>query len=182
MIELLDNLLMLSEAPAKAEAEAEFDSIFQPISAEELADRQGWVKNSDGTYDCGGDVNLPNMKLDRLPVKFGVVGGNFDCSFNCLTTLEGAPQEVGGRFFCGNNQLTSLAGAPRVVGGYFDCDNNRLTTLAGGPREVGGDFGCGGNRLTTLEGAPQKVGGDFYYLGNPTSEIKLKKTVERDYL
>ena len=57
--------------------------------------------------------------------------GNFGCSDNQLTSLEGAPASVGGNFYCSDNQLTSLEGAPASVGGYFGCSSNRLTSLEG---------------------------------------------------
>ena len=33
------------------------------------------------------------------------VGGDFSCSYNQLTTLEGAPKELGGYFSCSYNPL-----------------------------------------------------------------------------
>ena len=33
------------------------------------------------------------------------VDGNFDCSRNKLTSLEGAPETVGGQFYCHDNPL-----------------------------------------------------------------------------
>ena len=52
------------------------------------------------------------------------VNGNFNCSNNNLTSLEGAPKEVGGSCYCYENNLTTLEGAPKTVGGNFDCGNN----------------------------------------------------------
>ena len=34
------------------------------------------------------------------------MGGNFDCSENQLTSLEGAPREVGGNFDCNMNPIS----------------------------------------------------------------------------
>ena len=67
--------------------------------------------NNDESIDVNGDVYLINMSLDKLPLKFNRVTGNFYCRDNQLTSLEGAPKEVGGDFYCHNNQLTSLEGA-----------------------------------------------------------------------
>ena len=105
---------------------SQFDSLFKPISQEEVLQRRlsNCIKNSDGTYSSDGDVNLSNLGLTKLPVKFKYVKGNFYCSHNKLTSLEGAPQEVGGGFVCSYNQLTSLEGAPQKVGGYFVCSGN----------------------------------------------------------
>jgi hypothetical protein len=101
------------------------------------------------------------MRLEKIPVPFGTVGGGFHCSYNQLTSLTGAPESVGGYFDCSRNQLTSLQGAPASVGGDFYCYSNQLQTLEGAPESVGGNFFCYSNQLQTLEGAPKSVGGEF---------------------
>jgi len=112
--------------------------------------------NNDLTVDVDGDVIFsPNADLKNIPVNFGTVSGSFECKYNHIVSLEGAPKEVGGHFFCSYNQLSSLSGSPRGVGGNFNCDNNRLTSLQGAPREVGGDFYCYNNQLTSLQGGPK---------------------------
>ena len=157
----------------------------------------------DGRWDFEINVDLRNYKLYQLPLKFGIVRGYFNCSYNNLTTLEGAPEKVAGYFYCHSNNLTTLEGAPKKVKrsfycsynnlitlegapkkveGSFDCHNNHLTTLEGAPEKVGGDFNCHSNNLTTLEGAPEKVGLGFYCYNNPVSVEELIKTVDRDYL
>jgi hypothetical protein len=110
--------------------------------------------------------------LDFKGIKFGVVGGDFDCEHSQLTSLEGAPQKVGGDFYCNNNQLTSLEGSPREVGGDFYCEHNQLTSLEGAPQKVGGDFDCEHNQLTSLEGSPQKVGEHFYCRDNRLTSLE----------
>ena len=129
------------------------------------------------SYDCEGDVIIPeDMVTDgKLKIRFGKVGGNFDCSYNELTTLEGAPKKVGGDFGCYNNKLTTLEGAPSVVGRGFYCSYNNLTSLEGAPNEVSGGFYCNNNKLTALKGAPKKVGGDFDCSGNPNLVLPKDK-------
>ena len=112
------------------------------------------------------NVDLSTLDLKKLPIRFGTVGNNFNCSYNKLTSLEGAPNEVGGNFSCYYNELTSLEGAPKVVGRSFLCYHSELTSLEGAPNEVGGDFYCGYNKLTSLKGAPKVVGGNFYCFDN----------------
>ena len=138
-------------------------------------------------YSIEGEGIFPQSeeKLTNFKgVKFGVVTGNFYCSNNSLTSLDGAPQEVRGAFFCDHNSLTSLEGAPQWVGEDFYCSNNSLTSLEGAPQVVGGIFHCENNNLTSLEGAPPWVGEDgedfdcsinkyFYCSGNPISEETL---------
>jgi hypothetical protein len=99
-----------------------------------------YTKNSDGSYDIQGDVDISEMRLTKFPVKFGKVTGYFNCLFNNLTSLQEAPQSVGGDFNCSYNKLTSLQGAPQSVGGDFYCSHNNLTSLEGAPQSVGGDF------------------------------------------
>lgn len=55
--------------------------------------------------------------------------GNFACSRNKLTSLEGSPSSIGGSFYCNNNHLTSLEGAPPSVGKNFNGSTNRFTSL-----------------------------------------------------
>jgi hypothetical protein len=84
--------------------------------------------------------------------------------------------DVKGDFDCSDNSLTSLQGVRfGVVSGDFSCYENSLTSLVGAPQEVGGDFWCYENSLTSLEGAPQKVGGGFHCFDNPVPEEVLMK-------
>ena len=131
---------------------------------------QNYTINPDGSVDFDGDVDLSNLKLTKLPLKFGRVSGDFYCQFNQLTTLEGSPREVGGDFNCDVNKLTTLEGSPREVGGDFNCTHNKLTTLEGAPREVGGDFYCSYNQLYTLKGLP-RIRWDFSLRDNPVYAI-----------
>jgi hypothetical protein len=123
---------------------------------------ESYTIKSDGTVDVNGNVNMDNMNLNKIPVKFGKVTGDFYCSNNKLTSLKGAPQSVGGDFRCNLNKLTSLVDSPQSVGGNFYCRENKLTTLDGSPESVGKDFSCSINKLTSLKGGPQSVGGGFY--------------------
>ena len=134
---------------------------------------ENYTINTDGTIDVVGNVNLFSKRLTKLPLKFRNVSGDFRCSYNKLTTLEGAPISVGGNFSCRDNKLTTLEGAPQSVSGNFYCDNNELTTLVGAPISVGGDFDCEKNKLTTLEGVPQSVGGHFSCHSNPFEIIRI---------
>ena len=89
------------------------------------------LKNQTDEIDVTGYVNLSNKRLEKLPAKFGKVGGYFSCIGNELTSLEGAPHIVGDNFSSGDNKLTSLDGAPHTVGGNFGCSFNQLTSLIG---------------------------------------------------
>ena len=113
--------------------------------------------NKDGSIDVDGDVNLNFRNLSTIPIKFGRVTSNFNCSNNNLTSLENCPIHVGGYFNCSNNKLTSLSGSPIHIGNHFECGNNQLTSLEGGPINIGGDYYCDCNKLISLKGAPKIV-------------------------
>jgi hypothetical protein len=65
-----------------------------------------WTLNENGEVDVDGWVNMSNMKLTEIPVKFGRVEDWFDCSVNKLTTLKNCPTYIGGNFWCQGNNLT----------------------------------------------------------------------------
>ena len=46
-----------------------------------------------------------------------------------LSVMGKQPEHVNGSFFCSYNKLTSLEGAPSSVGGNLSCFNNKLTSL-----------------------------------------------------
>ena len=103
------------------------------------------------------DVDLSSLHLKKLPIRFGTVGGYFNCNINNLTSLKGAPKKVGGSFYCMNNKLTSLEGAPKKVVGVFNCNINNLTSLEGAPKEIGDDFYCIKNNVKFTENDVRKV-------------------------
>ena len=129
-------------------------------------------------YDYDGELKSSDLKFfvsdnyDGFIINFGKVTGDFNCSYNNLTSLKGAPQNVGGSFRCYNNQLTSLEGAPQKVGGGFNCHANKLISLEGAPQKVGGDFDCNSNQLTSLKGAPTEVGWDFNCQNNQITSLE----------
>ena len=119
-----------------------------------------------------GDFNCTYNQLTSLEGCPKEVDGNFACYDNQLTSLKGGPKEVDGNFSCFNNKLTSLIGSLQKVGADFICSNNQLTSLEGGPKEVGGNFSCSYNKLTCLVGGPQKVGDYFYCSENELTNLK----------
>ncbi len=139
-------------------------------------------------------VHLRHRSLSFIPVKFGEISlGYFDCSSNCLTSLEFAPSYVCGTFNISQNYITSLKGAPSYIGEEFKCyensltslnffprevkgsiwvDDNKLVNLEGAPSLIKGGFSCMGNKLTSLKGAPEKVGSNFYCAHNKLTSLE----------
>ncbi|MCI7338339.1 MAG: hypothetical protein MSH41_07115 [Bacteroidales bacterium] len=69
---------------------------------------KNYTINDDFTIDVNGDVNLEGKDISEFPVhiQFGTIKGDFDCSFNQLTSLKGVPKKIEGNFDCNFNQLT----------------------------------------------------------------------------
>jgi len=65
-----------------------------------------WKLNSDGKVDVDGSVDMIDMDLTEIPVKFGRVEGDFNCFGNKLTTLKNCPTSIGRKLFFGENNLT----------------------------------------------------------------------------
>ena len=108
------------------------------------------INKKTGLVDIEGDCYCNDEEsTDFEGVRFGVVTGDFYCSHNKLTSLDGAPQVVGGSFYCFENKLKSLEGAPKEVGKKFYCSDNKLTSLEGLPQGFDGDFYsiCTGNNF-----------------------------------
>jgi len=97
--------------------------IFKPPTEEELEQRakefeqrkiEIFIKeyngklNPDGSYDFDrgfGRYSLSSViENGRFIIKFGKVKGDFNCSDNNLTSLEGAPKYVGWDFYCRRNK------------------------------------------------------------------------------
>lgn len=119
-----------------------------------LCDRYGITNysiNQDGTIDVDGDVNLDNLNLIKLPLRFRRVTGSFHCYQNKLTSLDGAPIEVGGYIDVDNNNLTSLDGCPKTIGGNIYCSDNEIISLAAIVNKVDGGVYCFGNNIKLTE-------------------------------
>jgi hypothetical protein len=126
--------------------------------------------------------------MEKLPVKFGRVSGEFWCDRNKLTTLEGCPFYVGGDFWCGNNnKLTSLEHSPKYVGNYFFCNENKLTSLKGIEKcEIIGNFCCYDNPKIPPENyiyiLTAKIGGEILSGNKEINNILNKYKNEVKYL
>lgn len=121
-----------------------------------------------------GDVLLTKASVvdGKLPVRFGMVVGNFDCGSCKLTCLDGCPSYITGNFNCDRNYLTSLVGCTKEIGGSFSCVKNQLTDLVGCPNRVTNNFLCNDNELLSLLGVPAKIDGDFDCSGNQLTSLE----------
>lgn len=128
---------------------------------------------SDGYIDVKGNVKICDTNLQKLPLKFGNVYGDFLCHSNKLATLKGCPRYVGGDFNCYNNvHLKTLKYGPEEVGGDYSCHENSLIDLKGSPKEIKGNFNAFLNQLTSLQGAPVKIGKNCYLHHNNLTSLE----------
>jgi hypothetical protein len=107
---------------------------------------KNYTINDDGSIDVDDNVDLQDVRLTKIPLKFRNVSGYFTCSDNKLTSLEFCPKSVGRDFGCSNNKLTSLKGCPTNVSDSFYCQNNQIVSFEG-PHHIGGGFQCIGNPI-----------------------------------
>ena len=71
----------------------------------------------------------------KIAVKFEIIKGHIQLFDKNGEKLDGKGTKWEGDFYCSHNQLTSLEGAPESVGGDFSCYSNQLTSLEGAPKE-----------------------------------------------
>lgn len=97
--------------------------------------------NDDLTVDVNGSVDLKHKHLVFIPIKFGHVKGDFDCSFTQLDNTNGFPIKVDYDINIGGTLVTSLYGMTSTIPGNFYCSgNSELTSLKYGPAEVGNNY------------------------------------------
>jgi len=115
--------------------------------------------NDDFSIDSESDVILADLGLTEIPsfIQFRKVEGFFSCSYNSLTSLRGVPDIVGDDFYCKSNLLTTLKYCPRFVRWGFDCDYNNLVSLEGAPNSISGSFSCQKNSVQFTEEDVKKV-------------------------
>ncbi len=88
--------------------------------------RKNWKLQSNGKVNVKGNVTMYDMDLEEIPIKFGRVEVNFDCSYNKLTTLKNCPDYVGGYFWTFNNNIQTLEYYPKKVGVKFQISYNPI--------------------------------------------------------
>ena len=87
---------------------------------------ENYTINTDGSIDVNGIVNLHNLGLEKLPIKFNKVNGDFFCSYNNLTSFEYAPKIIRGSFSCSDNNIKTFEYFPSFVKGEFWCTYNPI--------------------------------------------------------
>lgn len=95
-------------------------------------DKYGITKytvNEDLTVDVDNSVILRSKQLQDFPVQFGIVNGDFDCSYNQLTSFKGIPHKINGCLYCSHNQLTHFDCFPTYIDKHIYCSGNLITNV-----------------------------------------------------
>lgn len=84
--------------------------------------------DSDNHISVNGNVDISDNDLKEIPVQFNIVSGIFNCSYNNLTSLKGAPIKCYS-FDCSHNCLTSFEYGPLELFGNLIANNNKINSL-----------------------------------------------------
>lgn len=107
----------------------------------------------DGSVNISGNVSMmyapPNGKI---PIKFGIVDGDFRAENKRLGSLWNVPDSCH-NLYVSNNLITSLDHCPIYLN-TLNVEKNLLTSFAHAPEQVDTIFAFG-NPLTSLEGLPE---------------------------
>ena len=110
------------------------------------------VKENDKILvDVSNHVSLFDHHLDKIPVLFRNVDGDFSVSHNNLTSLKGCPEYIKGSFSCNSNLLNSLEFGPEYVGGGYDFCGNSVENFDFLAKYIGGWLFAGNNPLKKVD-------------------------------
>lgn len=135
-----------------------------------------YTEKLDGSFDVFDDVKLKEYKHlitnGELPLKFGTVHGDFNCSLLELTTLKNSPKIVKGDFHCANNKLTSLEYCPLEVHGEVYCSHNQIKNFNHFNSLIKGGLYARDNEFTSFEGFNANVSKSIDVRHNKISSLK----------
>ena len=91
------------------------------MKIKEYLDHLDKTKLPDDTWHVHDDLNLKRLDLFYLNgLNVSIVDGDFNCSYNNLNSLKGAPKEVRGDFYCNHNDkefnLNDITSVSKVKG------------------------------------------------------------------
>ena len=135
---------------------------------------------SSGMVDVMGySVNLSDMNLEIVPIRFNLVDGDFDCSRNNLRNINNFPIDITGSLNISGNKNVNFSlmktdnsvykGCPIKVKHFWAYTAN-LKSLKGCPKYCLGAFNVSYNKLTSLEYFPKFIGG-LCSVNNNTTEF-----------
>lgn len=133
---------------------------------------KGFIIHNDLTVDVHNYVDISNKKLKFLPVQFGIILGDFNCSQNQLKSLQGSPKEVYGYLDCHENRLTNFNFLPSKITGSILAYKNKIKSLEGLPEEVKGDLSLWQNKIKNIKYFPKLIKGSVDISFNQIKTLK----------
>lgn len=130
-----------------------------------------YIINNDLTINVFSDVYIHN-NMQKIPVQFNIINGNFSCKNIGLTSLKGCPKKIIGKFDCSYNPLKSLKHGPEEVKQSYHCDNCQLTSFVGCPTKIESDFYCYNNQIKSFKDSPEYIKGSFKAHNNKFNSFK----------
>lgn len=127
---------------------------------------KNYIIDDDLNVNVKGDVDISGRGLIKIPIKFNIIDGDFNCSNNKLTNLVNSPMTVNGIFDCSNNNIYTLIGGPRFIDMAYDCSNNLLEDLDGYPDICVNVFDCSNNYIKTLIHLPKILNVKYFDVSN----------------
>lgn len=152
--------------------------------------------NLDYTVDVNENVQINDTKMEKCPVKFREIKGNFIWANSNLNSVNGLPSIIRGTLVLSNNNLRNLIkveGSFDIIDGGIILQNNKLLTslyglpdeclfldasncdlqnLIGSPSIVEQSFNVSFNRILSLEHGPKMVKGTYNFSNNQISSLK----------
>lgn len=129
----------------------------------------------DGSVNISGDVTMIHAPTNgQIPIKFGIVDGDFRAENKRLTSLRNAPDSCH-NLYVSNNRITSLDYCP-VYLNTLNVETNRLTSFEHAPDQVHTIFAFG-NPLTSLEGLPES---EYHINITYREQLPLLRLVDAD--
>ena len=139
----------------------------------QLSIRNYTINPSTYIVDVQENVEIRGDIGGKLPVRFGVINGNFNIRTSSrLTTLDGFPQHVTGNFSCniGYMDNRTAVGGPVSVGGHAEYDEgNGWCSFEGFPQMIGSYLSVGieyMDSISSIHKHIKAIGHRLYLYGN----------------
>ena len=114
--------------------------------------------NDDMSVNVNESVSFYRKRINKIPINFNIVRGDFDCGANNLEYLNtNIPERVGANFFCDKNQLKELNNIPKYVRGSFQCHQNNIERIDDLSNYIGQEINYDNNNIRTLDNFSSKI-------------------------
>jgi hypothetical protein len=151
------------------------NSIPEPILKKLTTEEQFLAYLGIKEYEIDGDKINVNGSVDMrlkfksiVPIRFGVVTGDFSCNSNYLKNFANFPKEIGGSLAATGNLFQSLAGLSHIsVGKSIILSHNKnIFQTVGLPKRIEGTLDLSFCSIGILNNFPTYIGEDLILNNN----------------